>query len=230
MTERDVPHDEPDHDHHHDLVALALGELTGRDRAVALDHLAGCRNCRDEVDALIGTADRLLQAAPEMEPPVGFETAVLGRLIAEQPYRHVARQTRLRVPAGIAAAVAAIAVGAVLLLAAVRPGETTTHDMARATMSTPAGYEVGAAWIHEGDPAWILVSVPDWTNWNDDDVSAGDYELRIDLDGGATASVGPITFNELDGSWGTTIAVDTRQIRGVSIVDGSGRIWCSATF
>ncbi len=56
---------------------LALGLLSGPDRASALSHLAGCPSCREQVDDLARVADRLLLLAPDDEPPAGFESRVL---------------------------------------------------------------------------------------------------------------------------------------------------------
>ncbi|MEA2932255.1 MAG: hypothetical protein QOI56_1040 [Actinomycetota bacterium] len=56
---------------------LALGLLSGPERAAALSHLAACPACREQVDGLARIADRLLQLAPDAEPPAGFESRVL---------------------------------------------------------------------------------------------------------------------------------------------------------
>jgi hypothetical protein len=63
---------------------VALGLLTGEDRAVALAHLERCESCRAEVASLAVVADEVLLAAPEIDPPVGFTSAVLERLAAER--------------------------------------------------------------------------------------------------------------------------------------------------
>ncbi len=59
---------------------LALGVLTGRERAAAIAHLETCKACRAEVRELMATGERLLELLPPAEPPAGFETRVLGRL------------------------------------------------------------------------------------------------------------------------------------------------------
>ena len=67
----------------HDVVAeLALGVLTGRERAAALGHLEGCRACREEVHQLMVAGGHLLELLPPAGPPAGFETRVLERLAA----------------------------------------------------------------------------------------------------------------------------------------------------
>jgi hypothetical protein len=59
---------------------LALGVLTGRERAAALAHLDGCESCREQVRELTLAQDELLALLPSQEPPAGFESRVLERL------------------------------------------------------------------------------------------------------------------------------------------------------
>ena len=65
----------------HDVAAeLALGALTGRERAAAIAHLEKCKACREDVRQLTVVGGRLLELLPPAEPPVGFEIRVLERL------------------------------------------------------------------------------------------------------------------------------------------------------
>lgn len=59
---------------------LALGVLTGRERARALAHLDHCETCRTRVRQLTLTGEKLLELLPSREPPAGFETRVMERL------------------------------------------------------------------------------------------------------------------------------------------------------
>jgi hypothetical protein len=59
---------------------LALGVLTGRERAAALAHLDVCECCRELVRELTMTGEELLALLPSREPPAGFETRVLERI------------------------------------------------------------------------------------------------------------------------------------------------------
>ncbi|MGD0702020.1 MAG: zf-HC2 domain-containing protein [Trebonia sp.] len=59
---------------------LALGVLTGRERAAALAHLDTCESCRELVRELTMTGEELLALLPSREPPAGFETRVLDRI------------------------------------------------------------------------------------------------------------------------------------------------------
>ena len=72
----------------HDVVAeLALGALTGRERAATLAHLNQCRACREDVHRLMVVGGLLLELILPARPPTGFETRVLERLNADLNHR-----------------------------------------------------------------------------------------------------------------------------------------------
>ncbi len=64
------------------LPELALGILDGHQRAQALAHVATCASCTSELEALAAATDAIVAAAPELEPPVGFEVRVLDAMKA----------------------------------------------------------------------------------------------------------------------------------------------------
>jgi anti-sigma factor RsiW len=204
------------------LVALALGELTGRARADVLTHLAACRTCQTQVGELADTVDRLLLVAPSAEPPAGFDVAVLDRVSATRP------RPRRRPVGGLLVAAASLLAIVAVALAALVPMRTA--GLASAAMVTPAGYDVGTAWIHPGDPGLVVVAVPRWEAWADGDDPPDGYRLTAELDDGTPVTLGAITFGEPDGSWGTTTTVDTTRISHLAIVDETGHVWCTATF
>jgi VIT1/CCC1 family predicted Fe2+/Mn2+ transporter len=59
---------------------LALGALTGRERAEALAHLEHCLACQEKVRRLMTQGEKLLELLPAAEPPPGFEHRVLEEL------------------------------------------------------------------------------------------------------------------------------------------------------
>ena len=71
---------------------LALGVLTGRERAMAIAHLDKCDACREHVRQLMATGEQLLELLPPAEPPAGFETRVLERLGLPSPAQAEARE------------------------------------------------------------------------------------------------------------------------------------------
>ncbi len=78
---------------------LALGVLTGRERAQALAHLDHCASCREEVRQLTATGEGLLGLLPSVEPPAGFEARVMDRIglsaPAPSPDRHAGWISRI---------------------------------------------------------------------------------------------------------------------------------------
>ncbi|HJS93801.1 MAG TPA: hypothetical protein VJ741_06025, partial [Solirubrobacteraceae bacterium] len=62
------------------MAELALGIADGEQRALALEHAAGCSDCRRELQQLSSLADDLIALAPHREPPAGFESRVLDRI------------------------------------------------------------------------------------------------------------------------------------------------------
>ena len=64
---------------------LALGVLTGRERARALAHLERCDACREDVRLLTVTGEEMVGLLPAIEPPAGFETRVMDRLGLSAP-------------------------------------------------------------------------------------------------------------------------------------------------
>ena len=71
---------------------LALGVLTGRERARALAHLDRCDACREDVRQLTVTSEEMVGLLPAIEPPAGFETRVMERLGLATPGPAPARQ------------------------------------------------------------------------------------------------------------------------------------------
>lgn len=61
------------------LSALLDGELAPQEHAVALEHLATCRECSTELNQ-VSAARAWVRALPPVEPPLGF----IDRLIREQ--------------------------------------------------------------------------------------------------------------------------------------------------
>src|SRR5687767_13152369 len=85
---------------------LALGVISGDERARILTHITSCASCRRFVEDLAEVADSILLLAPEHEPDAGFENKVLS--LMEAP----AKRRRGRVLAAAAALLVAAAAAA----------------------------------------------------------------------------------------------------------------------
>jgi hypothetical protein len=233
---------------------VALGLLTGEERAEALAHLQGCEACRAVVASLAGAADELLLAAPEATPPPGFKEAVLALLAAEaadvdarsevgsgaEARRRpvgVGNITGSRPPGGRvrrramllgAAALVAVVVGFGVAAVAGEDGGSDV-DVATAEIRTGRGRVVGQA-TASGDPATVTLTVPGWAEmverWAPE---AGDssYWLAVELEDGERAMQEVVADRE---SWSVDVDGPAEEVIGVSVLDGEGRVWCSGRF
>jgi hypothetical protein len=203
---------------------LALGTLSGEERADALAHLDSCRRCREIVDEIASTVDVVASLAPPADPPAGFEERVLARLEDEGVRR--ARRVPRRLLAAAAVLVAGVLfAGGALWLRHSGSSADTSDAVAVFTMQTPSGRTVGEAYLHRGDSTWVFVDVPGWAHGNTG--SASEYSLRVTTDDGQSVSV-PADFAGGGGGWGTEIAVQGAHVRELALVDHSGHVWCYA--
>ena len=202
---------------------LALGVVEGADRGAALAHLAECADCRAEVRRLTEAADAVVALAPEAEPPAGFESAVLGRLRDERA-GDGGRPWLLAVAAAVLL-VLGIGVG---VLAARDGGGATT--LATARMEAPDGETVGEVWRTGEADAAVFVSVPAWAGIEAGDPEAPRYALRLELADGETVEVGDFVLGDGISSWAVPTDLDGEDIQAVSVIDDTGRVWCTGRF
>jgi anti-sigma factor RsiW len=217
---------------------VALGLLTGEERATALAHLEGCEACRAEVASLAGTADEVLLAAPGAAPPPGFADRVLARLAAERagggelpivpasPEAPGRGSRRVPLLALAAAAVVLVIAGVVAI---VRSGEEPATTTATAEMRTGRGTVVGVATVTGGEPATVEVAVPGWQEtlerW--DATHADTYWLAVETeDGTRTMQVADPSIEE----WTMRVDAPAAEVSTVSVLDDAGRVWCSGRF
>jgi hypothetical protein len=214
---------------------LALGVLTGRERAQALAHLDKCDTCRAEVRQLTLTGEELLGLLPTAEPPAGFETRVLARIGIEPPAPAPARKRWSPArPAGVtrrmlatAAVVAALA-GAILggwgLRAATSttaPSATAASQLSSATLVSASHQTAGKIFVYNGTPRWLYMSV---------DMSSGNGSVIcqvVDKDGHVT-TVGSFWVVNGSGSWGSQAPAG--PIAGARLVTPQGTVLATATF
>jgi anti-sigma-K factor RskA len=63
--------------HRDDVGAYLLGALTDLERQVFEQHLAGCPDCRDELERLRPAAAALPRSVEQVEPPPGLKTSLM---------------------------------------------------------------------------------------------------------------------------------------------------------
>lgn len=228
---------------------LALGVLTGRERAQAIEHLDRCDACREHVRQLALTGEELLGLLPGIEPPAGFETRVMDRLgssgrrrprIAAEHRLRPAREHRLG-PAGkrpsrtrrmLAVAAVALAVVAVGLggwgLRGVTPsssgaGGTGKSSVYTASLITASHHTAGSVYLYDGQPGWLYMSVR---------VGSGNGAVVCQLVSrdGHTTTVGSFWLTGGYGYWGSPDHVDPDSVASARLITANGKVLATATF
>lgn len=202
------------------LPELALGIADGEERAEALTHLAGCPDCRRELERLSSTADDLLDLAPWREPPAGFEVRVLDRLELRAGPRRRARPRlrRLSFAAAVLASVAATVIAMNLAYssdrhlasqyrAALQGANGKYFQSAR--LRGPDGTQAGIAFGYQGSPSWLFYVL-------DGRYSSGIYKEQIVTRSGQRVTLPP--FRLVARSWGIATPVPLRDIALVRLI------------
>lgn len=196
---------------------LALGTISGAERARALDHLAGCAACRDLVDDLAGVADRLLLLAPVTEPPPGFESKVLARMGVANPVRELRpRRRRLLVGVAAAALVAGLSTAGAAWMAdeAQRPTEIRT-----ALAADNEGRWRCRAVVYGEKPTWLVVSL-DRT-----DGSSNAYSVEaVPAGDAAPVKVGTFSLEQGHGTFARQLDLPAGDLASVRVLDAGGRV------
>ena len=216
---------------------LALGALSGAERAAVLAHLDTCGACRELVDELANVADGLLTVAPEVEPPIGFESGVMARLggaarAGADPTPAPATAPRPRI-AGIrrpvligAAALALVASGFVGGLAtnAMRgENEAAAAPPVRVALAYGSwGHPVCQVFAHPGHPSLLVVNV-------DSPGEIGTYSVDL-LTTDRTVPLGTIQVTDGKGSLGAVADVDLATAKSVRLIEGDGHVLYEAVF
>ena len=81
-----------------ELGAYLLGALTDLERQAFERHVAGCAECRDELEQLRPAADALPRSVEQVEPPPGLKTSLMEVVESEARARSGAPAARRRKP------------------------------------------------------------------------------------------------------------------------------------
>lgn len=212
-----------------ELPELALGTLAGRERAVALAHLASCPACRAELEQLALAADAVVQLAPPAEPPVGFEVRLFDRLGigAPPPAGRRRRVGAVRVVAAVAAAVVAVglAFGAGWA-AAPGPGPAALGAGRGAGLTSAplvaGGRSVGEVTLDARGPSWMFMTLADAGR-------PAEVTCEVTTLDGRTVRVGSFWMSAGGyGAWGAVLPVPAGQVRSARVVAADGAVVASA--
>jgi hypothetical protein len=209
-----------------DGAELALGALTGRERARAIEHLQQCGQCRARVHRMTLTSDDLLSLLPGQQPPPGFSAGVTDRLRRARKAPRRPRPSRL-----LAAAAAVVLVAAGLagwgLRAAPRgagPAGTSAQAALRtAALITPTRQDIGSVYLHRGSPTWMFTAI---------DLDRADQTIVCQLidQAGRVITVGSFRLVGGDGYWGSPEPDQATAITSARLITTSGTLLASATF
>jgi hypothetical protein len=215
---------------------LALGIAEGKERGAALRHLGGCPGCRRLVSELSSVGDELLLLAPAAEPPPGFESRVLGRLVeAPTPRRRqpLARRWRWLAVAAALVLVAALGGGSVLLGTA---GDRRLADSYQAVLRQGQGAffaaaplqgsqgRVGTVFGYQGQPSWVMVTlrppIP----------AERRFRVQVLTRDGRYLDAGDAVLGGAEGVWGGRLPVDLSAVHQLRLLGSDGRMAFAATF
>jgi len=206
---------------------LALGILSGAERAEVVLHVNGCARCQAYVAELTEAADAIPQLVPEAEPPVGFEARVMRRLGEGE------RRTRRRWTAALAVAAAVAVIVSVTLVRVIEsggdaqtaapPGTTATLQAAPVALAMHGGASnVAAGWAYVSNGHGVAVAV-------DYGVPSGSYAVTVDPMHGPTASIGTMQVASGRGSWTGRSSAPLDAGSRIALVDSTGAEVCHGT-
>lgn len=210
-----------------DLALLALGTLSGRDRAVVLQHLEGCARCSEEVEQLSLAADSLLPLAPEVNPPAGFEVKVFERMGIEVPAQSGPRFfSPRRTVLGIAAALVALGGAFGIGLSIDRspaPVANAVAPVARLFESdlTSASHYRGELYLAEGKPGWVFMTI-------DGTGTTGYVTCQLETANGRHITIGKFWLASGSANWASPLTIPAGEVRLASVVSSDGTVLASA--
>jgi hypothetical protein len=205
---------------------LALGVLTGRERAQAIAHLDRCDACREHVRRLTLTGEDLLGLLPGIEPPAGFETRVMSRLgLAGERARRPWTRWMLAAAAGTVIA-AACGLGGWGLRGAISsppPASRAQASLYSAPLTTVSHLTAGNVFLYDGKPRWLYMSVK---------IGSGNGTVICQLVGrdGHITTVGSFRLTGGYGYWASPDHVDPDAVKGARLTSMNGTVLATATF
>ncbi|MGH2694671.1 MAG: anti-sigma factor family protein [Actinomycetota bacterium] len=209
---------------------VALGASSGEERALVLEHLDGCAECRSLLHELSMVADELLLLAPVQEPPPGFETRSLVRLTAERG----SRRRRYALLAAAAALVIAVASSSAVWFATKEDRELGTHHRSvlagaggsyfgSMALAEPGGRETGRVFYYSGRTDWVFIVVGD-------SLEEGSFAMRAVTSDGTSMRMNDFELSADKRTWGAELPAEPGKLAALRMVEvGHERVYV-ATF
>jgi hypothetical protein len=215
-----------------ELAELALGVLTGRERARVLSHVESCPRCAEELEILSRTADSVLQAAPDIEPPLGFEVRLFERMGVTDvtPRRHGRLRRSRWLPAVVGVAAVAVALGVGLSVtsspstspAVSASGRAQGSHQVQSAALVSDGKKVGHVMTFGGDEPWLSMTL-------DDSSAHGTVRCVVVTKNGVVHTVGTFESREGYGAWMAPLPVDPATVRTAEVESPRGAVIATAT-
>ena len=232
---------------------LALGVLTGRERAQALAHLDQCEACRENVRQLTVTGEELVGLLPAIEPPAGFETRVMERLglgtpapsPAPGPARQLSPARRFglklagwigdgwtgrggvshprRVLAAAAVAVAVIVAGLGGWGLHAATSSPAATPLSSAALVTASHQTAGQVYFYDSGSPWLYMSVNIGSR-------SGTVICQVESPDGHVTTVGSFQLTDGYGYWGSPAPATDGPVTGARLVTTTGTVLATATF
>jgi hypothetical protein len=222
---------------------LALGVLTGRERAQAVAHLDECDTCREHVRQLSLTGEEMLGLLPSREPPEGFESRVMARLGVTEPAvdqspalsstksekRPQRWSRRMLTMAAVALAVVACGLGGWALRGVTGStsggtGSTAAAPLREATLTSATHETEGQVYLYEGSPRWLYMGI------DTHDTSDKTVICQLETRGGKLITIGSFQLEGGYGAWGSPDPVAATDVTGARITAEDGTVLATASF
>lgn len=215
------------------LPEVALGIAPVEDQARVADHVRSCAGCRGELAALSAVADDVMALVPPVEPPSGFESAVIAALPDVPRRRGPGRWVRALRAAAVIVLVAALSGGVVWWSGAedrrvasqLRETLDTAHGeyFAAFPMRDEGGVRRGSVFAYQGDPVWVYVAL-------DRPLPAGTYDFELVGRDGVTRPVRSDVDMTGRRGWGSTLELAVHDVAQLRVYDATGALVLIARF
>ncbi len=193
---------------------LAMGLVTGRERATAVAHLQECADCRRHLASLTRLHDEVRSMVPPVDPPVGFEARVLARI----GRRRSARRWPW-IAAAAAVVVAAFLAGAAVAARTAAPAPAPLAAGVQTVLAAPlvaGGRDVGHVYVHE-NRSWLYMYLEDAPD-------TGPLRCAVLRRDGSVADTAPLRLVDGDAVWGGPIPAEGTVPAAVQVTDAAGTV------
>lgn len=205
------------------LADLLVHAVPEPDRAGLLAHVHSCSRCAAALADAVAVSEAMLEVAPAVESPDGFELRAVARMTSAAVSRPAAPSlTRALLPA---AAVFLVLLGGFLGGGLTRSrSEGKPNDVGSAPILATSGDRLGVADVHwDAHAPRIVITMSEDVDWE------GTWTCQLRGDGGAWVDVGTWTADDVNhGVWATGLPVELAGSPEMRILGSSGRVIASA--